>query len=201
MSGPSNLKKIFVWLFLLSALAFAHSKVVVDVKLTALFNEAGFAGVKNHWVYDENSSKEFLLENFGVESIAFNAKTSEAAFDEILGKARERNYYCYVLKGAEFLPASGISDFKIAYESKKIIIDFVVNFSIPVQDDYTMIVVVISDQTEALMMNVDMDKVDALFPKSIEVEYFYDFVRGLTMMKAFAPETEGLFLRYRNALK
>lgn len=182
-------------------LFFAHSTVMVEVGFSAVFDETGFSGVRNHWVYDEESSREILYKAFGVDSISFDAAASEVAFEKILGSARSKNYYCYVLMGSEFLVAKGVSDFKIAFSSKKIVLDFVVDFSVPARDEYTMIVAVVSDQTNAIMMDLVTDKTGAIFPKSLDVEYFYDFLHGMTMMKAFRPEVEGLFLRFKKASK
>lgn len=199
--GFLTLQKILLWVVLLNALVFAHSTVMVEVGFSAVFDETGFSGVRNHWVYDEESSREILYKAFGVDSLPNDTLASQIVFDNIFEKASEKNYYCYVLNGAEFVPATGVSSFKVTYKAKKIVLDFIVNFSIPARDEYTMIVAVVSDQTNAIMMDLITDKVGASFPKSLDVEYFYDFVHGMTMMKAFRSEVEGLFLRFRTRAK
>lgn len=199
--GFLTLQKILLWVVLLNALVFAHSTVRVEVEFSAVFDEVGFSGVRNHWVYDEESSREILYKAFGVDSVPNDTLASRIVFDNIFENAREKNYYCYVLNGADFVSATGVSDFKVSYKAKKMVLDFVVNFSIPARDEYTMIVAVVSDQTNAIMMDLITDKVGASFPKSLDVEYFYDFLHGMTMMKAFRPEVEGLFLRFRTRAK
>lgn len=174
---------------------------MVEVGFSAVFDETGFSGVRNHWVYDEESSREILYKAFGVDSVPNDTLASRIVFDNIFENAREKNYYCYVLNGAEFVPATGVSDFKVSYKAKKMVLDFVVDFSIPARGEYSMIVAVVSDQTNAIMMDLATDKAGASFPKSMEVDYFYDFLQGMTMMKAFRPEVEGLFLRFRTRAK
>lgn len=117
--GFLTLQKILLWVVLLNALVFAHSTVRVEVEFSAVFDETGFSGVRNHWVYDEESSREILYKAFGVDSLPNDTLANRIVFDNIFENAREKNYYCYVLNGADFVSATGVSDFKVSYKAKK----------------------------------------------------------------------------------
>jgi hypothetical protein len=102
-----------------------------------------------------------------------------------------------VLKETSFLQAGKIESFSAEMKNGKLVLDFKIAFFVPVASDYTMLVIVVSDQTNYIQMTVDMENADVDAPDAMDVEFFPDNLKGLTMFRAFMSDTEGLFLRYK----
>ena len=182
---------------LCASIAFAHPHVFVDATVKALFDENGFTGIQNRWVYDEiyssatiasadlNGDGKFSSEELGIlESIVFS-------------EAVKSNYFNYIQLGSNFLKADPVRNFKASVKQGRLILDFVVGFSIPAGSDYTMLVIVVADPSNYIQMITDMEKADVSAPENLEVEYFSDSLEGLSLFKAFLPYVEGLYLRYK----
>lgn len=177
--------------------ALAHPHVFVDAGVTVLYDASGFSGVKNRWVYDDVYSAAMMSsvdKNDDGKLSADEVKLLESA---ILGPIEKNNYYNYVQAGSVFLRASGVKDFKASLAKGKLVLDFVVSFSMPAKNDWTMLVIVVADPTNYIQMTTDMENAVVKSPESLEVEYFADALDGLTLFKAFRSEIEGLYLRYK----
>ena len=115
----------------------------------------------------------------------------------VLDPLQQSGYFNYVTVDSKFLPVRKIEGFSAAMKNGKLVLDFKVVFSIPATSDYTMLVIVISDQTNYIQMTTDMENADVDAPDGLDVEFFPDEVRGLTLFRAFRSDTEGLFLRFK----
>ena len=177
--------------------AFAHPHVFADVKVKVLYDATGFVGVENRWSYDEIYSAAMLssVDNNGDGKIS--ADVQPPLQTAILGPIEKNNYYNYVQAGSDFLKARKIRNFKASMVKGKLVLDFVVDFSMPATADWTMLVVVVADPTNYIQMTSDMENADVDAPKSLEVEYFADALDGLSLFKAFRSEIEGLYLRFK----
>lgn len=177
--------------------SFAHDVMSADVSFEVLFDENGLSGVRNHWVFNEEYSAHAVydvdLNGNGLLDIEEEPLLQKSIVDTLL----TANYNNYVLSGARFLEARGVSDFSAKMKSGRLSLDFTVLFSEPAVVDYTMLVVVVSDVHSKIMMDVDTDAAKVLFPKNLDVEYFPDWLKGITMLKAFDSSVRGLFLRFR----
>ncbi len=181
----------------LAVQAFAHPHVFADVKVKVLYNADGFAGVENRWSYDEIYSAAMFssVDKNGDGKISSDELPPLQA--AILGPIEKNNYYNYVQAGSNFLKARKIRGFKASMVKGKLVLDFVVDFSMPAVADWTMLVVVVADPTNYIQMTSDMENADVESPGNLEVEYFADALDGLTLFKAFRSEVEGLYLRYK----
>ena len=181
----------------LAVQAFAHPHVFADVKVKVLYDATGFVGVENRWSYDEIYSAAMLssVDNNGDGKIS--ADEQPPLQTAILGPIEKNNYYNYVQAGSDFLKARKIRNFKASMVKGKLVLDFVVDFSMPATADWTMLVVVVADPTNYIQMTSDMENADVDAPKSQEVEYFADALDGLSLFKAFRSEIEGLYLRFK----
>ncbi len=181
----------------LAVQAFAHPHVFADVKVKVLYDATGFVGVENRWSYDEIYSAAMLssVDNNGDGKIS--ADELLPLQTAILGPIEKNNYYNYVQAGSDFLKARKIRNFKASMVKGKLVLDFVVDFSMPATADWTMLVVVVADPTNYIQMTSDMENADVDAPKSLEVEYFADALDGLSLFKAFRSEIEGLYLRFK----
>lgn len=191
-------KIILVACGLLAATAFAHPHVFVDAKVQALFDEKGFSGIKNHWVYDEIYSAAMVA---SVDSDGDGKLSAQEEGEKlkglILGELAGSNYFNYVQSGADFLRAGSIQKFKASVANRKLVLDFVVPFSVPVGADYSMLVAVVADPTNYVQVTCDMEAAEVSAPASIDVEYFGDSLEGLTLFRAFLSYVEGLYLRFK----
>jgi len=177
--------------------AFAHPHVFADVGVTVVYDASGFAGIKNRWVYDEMYSTAMVASADADGDGKLAASEVEWLQSAILGPIEKNNYFNYVQAGSNFLKASRVKDFKASLVKGKLTIDFVVAFSQPAGNDWTMLVVVVADPTNYIQMTTDMENADVQSPESLEVEYFSDALEGLTLFRAFRSEIEGLYLRYK----
>ena len=60
-----------------------------------------------------------------------------------------------------------------------------------------MLVVAVADLTNYMLITPDMEQADVDAPDAIDVEFFNDVLKGLTVFRAFSPDLEGLFLRFK----
>lgn len=200
--GESIYMKHFFWLVLCSimaacTMAFAHNDMSADVQFEALFDSSGFIGIRNHWTFEEEYSASSILSVDENGNGTLDAREIPLLQKLIVDTLVEANYNNYVLSGSRFLQAKGISDFKASVKSGRLTLDFTVAFSEPAGKDYTMLVIVVYDNRSKILMDVDTDGAKVKFPKSLDVEFFPDWLKGITMLKAFDSSVRGLFLRYR----
>lgn len=180
-----------------SVQAFAHPHVFADVKVKIVYDANGFAGIENRWTYDEIYSAAMIASADKDGDGKLSASELSGLQAEILGPIEKNSYYNYVLAGSVFLKAERVENFKATLQKGKLVLDFTVKFSMPVTNEWTMLVVVVADPTNYIQMTADMENAKIQSPKSLEVEYFADALDGLTLFKAFRPEVEGLYLRYK----
>ena len=171
----------------LAALAVAHPHVYADVTVKAVFDHDGFVGVRNHWIFDEMYSA----------AMSASVAASEKIKKTVLGPIASSNYYNYVLVGTNFLQARDIKNFKAEIKNGRLVLDFTVAFSVPAKPDYTMVTIVVNDPTNYIQMTTDMDEADVDAPDEMDVEFFADNVKGLTLFRAFSSDVEGLYLRFK----
>jgi ABC-type uncharacterized transport system substrate-binding protein len=178
-------------------MAEAHPHVFADVTIKAVFSQDGFTGVLNHWVYDEVYSAAIMASVDADGNGKITGAENESVKKLVLEPIRQSNYFNYVLKETSFLQAGKIESFSAEMKNGKLVLDFKIAFFVPVASDYTMLVIVVSDQTNYIQMTVDMENVDVDAPDAMDVEFLPDNLQGLTMFRAFMSDTEGLFLRYK----
>ena len=193
----SLLSRVFLACGLLATAAFAHPHVFVDAKVQVLFDDKGLSGVKNHWVYDEIYSAAMVASADSDGDGKLTAQESEKLKPSILGELAKSNYFNYIQWGSDFLKAGDIRNFRASVVNRRLALDFVVGFSVPVGSDYSMLVVVVADPTNYVQVTCDMEASDAVAPQNIEVEYFADSLEGLSLFRAFLSYVEGLYLRFK----
>lgn len=191
-------KPFFFLIFLaFASVAWAHPHVFADVTVQAVFDESGLKGVQNHWEYDEIYGTSMYAaadaNDDGVLSDAELESLKKAVLEPLAGQ----NYYNYVLNGTKFLKATGVENFQAKKKNGKLILDYLVRFSIPVTKDYQFFVVVVADPTYYIAVTADMENSGAQAPDAMEVEYYDDNLDGLTLMKSFRSEVEGLYVRFK----
>lgn len=183
---------------LLTPLAYAHSEVFANVFVKAVFSQDGFVGVENHWTFDE----EFSESKLAMVDKNFDGKISqeegEVLMHDILDNLESRNYCNYVLSGTKFLKEEGIKEFKAEMVNGRLVLNFVVAFSEPSRQDYSMLVVVVDDLSNSVQMISNMEISGVVAPPELDVEYFSDSLSGLTLFRAFRSDVRGLFIRYRS---
>lgn len=192
-----NLEGFLLVVCCAASLAVAHPHVFADVSVVALFDKTGFVGVQNHWVYDEIYSAAMVAAADVNRDGKLSDQESRTLQKSILGPLEEQNYFNYVQVKTDFLKADAIDNFKANVKNGKLELDFVVRFAVPAATDYTMLVLVVADPTNYIQMTTDMENSDAKAPAEIDVEYFADSLDGLTLFKAFRPEIQGLYLRFK----
>ena len=181
----------------LVALAVAHPHVFADVTVKALFDKNGLVGVKNHWVFDEMYSAATFASADADGDGKISAKEGEQLKEIVLGPLASKNYYNYVLVETKFMSTSGIKNFTAALKNGKLVLDFTVAFSIPAKSDYTMVIIAVSDLTNYIQVTTNMEEGDVEAPDELDVDFFADNLKGLTLFQAFQKDVEGLYLRFK----
>lgn len=190
--------KSTVWISLFFSMAlYAHPHIFATAFLSVAFEPSGELVIKNRWVFDE------LYSAAKVESIGAKKK-GEVSKDEaleiersVVQMAQRFNYYNYLLVGSQFLAANDYKNLVIKREGKNLAVYFDLIFDIKAKDDYTIITLAVKDLSTYIDIDLDINKVKVDAPANIEVEYFTDVLKGLTLFKAFPPTMEGLYLRFR----
>jgi ABC-type uncharacterized transport system substrate-binding protein len=175
----------------------AHPHVFVDATVKVLFNEGGLSGVENRWVYDEVYSTATIASVDADGDGKLSAKEGDALRPIVFGEASKANYFNYIQCGSEFLKVEKIRSFKASVENRRLVLDFVLDFTVPVTNDYTLLVLVVADPSNYVQVTTDMENAEASAPESIDVEYFSDSLEGLSLFKAFLSYVEGLYLRFK----
>lgn len=190
-------KIVLLLLGLCASVAMAHPHVFVDATVKVLFNERGLSGVENRWVYDEVYSMATIASVDADGDGKLSAKESDALRPVVFGEASKANYFNYIQCGSEFLKVEKIRSFKASVENRRLVLDFVLDFTVPVTNDYTLLVLVVADPSNYVQVTTDMENAEASAPESIDVEYFSDSLEGLSLFKAFLSYVEGLYLRFK----
>lgn len=178
-------------------LAEAHPHVFIDATVKVIFDNAGLTSVKTRWVFDETYSLVMMSSGDSDGDGKISEKERDWFFDRILSQYAENNYNTYVQYGTSFLKARELKNFDATFKNNRLILDFETTFDCPVGDDYKMLVVAVADLTNYMLITPDMEQADVDAPDAIDVEFFNDVLKGLTVFRAFSPDMEGLFLRFK----
>lgn len=181
----------------IAAFAWSHPHVFADVKVQAVFDESGLVGIQNHWEYDEiYGSAMFAAADEDGNGVLSESETGLLK-SVILDPMEKDNYRNYLLYKTEFLKAESVENFQGTLRNGKLVLDFLVRFKIPVTADYTFFVFVVTDPTNYILIKSDMENSDVSAPDNLNVEFYNDVLEGLTMMRAFRSDVEGLFVRFK----
>ena len=181
----------------LAVTAGAHPHVFADATTIAVFDHTGFAGLRNLWTFDEMYSAAILASADTDGDGKISEKEAPKIRDAVLGPIAASNYHNYVMVGTEFLAARGITEFKATMKNGKLVLDFMVVIPVPAKQDYTMITVAVSDPTNYIQITADMEKADVTAPDEMDVDFFADNLKGLSLFRAFRSEIQGLYLRFK----
>ena len=192
-----------IWKSLLACLlcgtsfVFAHPHVFIDATVKAVFDDAGFSAIRNHWVYDELYSSAMMSSGDTDGDGQISDSENKWFCETILAPLKEYNYFNYIQSGTAFLKGLGLSNFKATFKNNRLVLDFETKFSIPIGSDYTMLVIAIADISNYFQVTADMENADVIGPDSFDIEFFNDGLRGLTLFRAFRSDIEGLYLRFK----
>jgi ABC-type uncharacterized transport system substrate-binding protein len=178
-------------------MAVAHPHVFVDATVKAVFDQNSLVGIRNHWVYDEIYSAATFASADADGNGQLSEKESEQLKNTVLGPLASKNFYNYVLVETDFYATDGIKNFKAEMKNGKLVLDFAVLFSIAAKKDYTMVTIAVDDLTNYIQITTDMESADVDAPDEMDVEFFADDLKGLTMFKAFRTGVQGLYLRFK----
>lgn len=191
------MRRFFLFLILLATMSWAHPHVFADVTVQAVFDETGFIGVQNHWEYDEIYGTSMFAAADANDDGSLSKKELESLKIAVLDPLAKQNYYNYVLSGTNFLPALNVENFQATKKNGKLVLDYLIRFSVPVSNEYKFLVIVVDDPLNYIQVTSDMGNSDAKAPDAIDVEYYDDSLEGLTMMKSFRSDVEGLYVRFK----
>lgn len=191
------MRRFFLFLILLATMSWAHPHVFADVTVQAVFDETGFIGVQNHWEYDEIYGTSMFAAADANDDGSLSKKELESLKIAVLDPLAKQNYYNYVLSGTKFLPALNVENFQATKKNGKLVLDYLIRFSVPVSNEYKFLVIVVADPSNYIQVTSDMGNSDAKAPDAIDVEYYDDSLEGLTMMKSFRSDVEGLYVRFK----
>jgi len=190
--------RLFSLCFLLeTTLAIAHPHIFMDAEANLVFNEKGFEGVQNHWVFDELYSKAMLESVDKDKDGKLNSEETKALQKIILPPILKFSYYNYLALGSKFVPPSQIADFTASFKQGKLILLFLTRFNIPASENYTMLLLAVTDPTNYIQITPDLNKSKINAPPNLDVEYFVDSLKGMTLFDGFSAQIQGIYIRFR----
>ena len=187
----------FAFLLLSATLALAHPHIFMDAEANLVFNEKGFEGVQNHWVFDELYSKAMLESVDKDKDGKLNSEETKALQKIILPPILKFSYYNYLALGSKFVTPSQITNFTASFEQGKLILLFLTRFNIPASENYTMLLLAVTDPTNYIQITPDLNKSKINAPPNLDVEYFVDSLKGMTLFDGFSSQVQGLYIRFR----
>jgi len=178
--------------------AFAHPHIFIDATANLIFDDNGLEGVLNTWKFDLIYSQAMIAAVDKDQNGIFDAAETAEFKKQIVDPAKQFSGFNYLGDGTIFFVPKGTKDLKASVKNGKLVIQFLNQFDIPVKsNDYTMLLLAVTDPTNYIQITIDMEKCEVKAPKSIDVEYFVDSLKGITLFKNFSANVKGLYVRYR----
>ena len=165
-------KRILVLVCLLAVIASAHPHVFIDATAGLVFNEKGLVGVQNKWVFDLIYSQAMIAAGDKNQNGIFEEDEIPLYREQVVEAAREFSRFNYIGDGSRFFPPSESRNLKVSVNKEgKLVVEFLNVFDIPaLSNDYTMLVVAITDPTNYILITTDMEQSEINAPASIDVE-------------------------------
>jgi len=194
-------KSVFCILLIFAGLAAAHPHVFIDAKVDLVFDEKEFVGVQNRWEFDLIYSQAMIAAADANNDGKFDSNELELYKEQIVDAALQYSRFNYIGDGTRFYSPRESKNLKASVTPDgKLDVEFLNTFHIPSNpDDYTMLVLAVTDPTNYILITVDMEKSEVSAPDAMEVEYFVDALDGLTLFKNFSGTVKGLYVRYQKA--
>ena len=190
--------RLFSLCFLLeTTLAIAHPHIFMSAEANLVFNENGFEGVQNRWVFDELYSKAMLETADKNKDGKFSPEETKTLREIILSPILKFSYYNYLALGSKFVIPSSIGKVTASFEQRKLVLVFSTGFDIPASKDYTLLLLAVTDPTNYIQISADLNKSTVQAPPNLDVEYFVDSVKGMTLFDGFSSQVQGLYIRFR----
>ncbi len=192
-------KLLFCIIGLFIGYAAAHPHVFIDAKVDMIFDENEFVGVQNRWEFDPIYSQAMIDAADKNKNGQFEANEITLYEEQIVNAAKEYSRFNYIGDGTRFYSPKEAKNIKASVNAKgNLVVEFLNTFHIPSNpEDYTMLVLAVTDPTNYILITVDMDKSDIDAPNAMDVEYFVDALDGLTLFKNFSGTVKGLYVRYQ----
>lgn len=194
-------KKILIFISLLAGLAVAHPHVFIDATIDLDFDEKGFVGVRNKWVFDLIYSQAMIAAGDKNQNGIFEADELPLYREQVVEAANEFSRFNYIGDDSQFFSPHEAKDLKVSISKEgRLVIEFLNSFDIPaLSNDYTMLVVAVTDPTNYILITTDMEQSKINAPDTIDVEYFVDSLSDLTQFKNFSSSVKGLYVRFKKA--
>lgn len=195
------MSKSFQIILIFVGMALAHPHVFIDANVSMVFDETGFAGVRNKWVFDLIYSQAMIAAGDLNKNGTFEKEELPLYQEQVVDAAKEFSRFNYVGDGTRFYSPGDIRDLKVSVSKEgRLVVEFVNMFHIPaVPNDYVMLVIAITDPTNYIMITTDMEQCEIEAPDSMDVEYFVDGLGDLTQFKNFSHIIQGIYVRYQKA--
>ncbi len=194
-------KRILALVCLFAGIVSAHPHVFIDATVDLVFDEKGFVGVQNRWAFDLIYSQAMIAAGDKNRNGIFEEDEIPLYREQVVEAAREFSRFNYIGDGSRFFPPSESRNLKVSVcKEGKLVVEFLNVFDIPaLSNDYTMIVVAVTDPTNYILITTDMDQSNIKAPDSIDVEYFVDSLSDLTQFRNFSNSVKGLYVRFKKA--
>ncbi len=194
-------KKILGYICLFAGLVAAHPHVFIDATIDLTFDEKGFVGVQNKWVFDLIYSQAMIAAGDKNQNGIFETDELSLYREQVVEAAKEFSRFNYIGDGSQFFPPHESRDLKVSISKEgRLVVEFLNAFDIPALSvDYTMLVIAVTDPTNYILITTDMEQSKIKAPDSIDVEYFVDSLSDLTQFKNFSNSVKGLYVRFKKA--
>ena len=194
-------KSLFCIFCVFFGIAFSHPHVFIHARVDLIFDENEFVGVQNRWEFDLIYSQAMIAAADANGNGTFETDELQLYKNQIVDAATEYSRFNYIGDGTHFFSPKESKNLKASVTKEgKLVVEFLNTFHIPSNpDDYTMLVLAVTDPTNYILITVDMEQSEVHAPDAMAVEYFMDALDGLTQFKNFSGTVKGLYVRYQKA--
>ena len=184
-----------------SQTSFSHPHAFIDNKLTMIFDNEGFAGIRVEWVFDEffssmitgdyDRNQNNILENSEIDAIEKEAFDNLANFD----------YFTVIRIGGKSFKVKYVHDFSAALKEGKLIYDFFMPCHVKAISTFKEVVISQYDPTYYTDMSLDegqpvMIEGDSGFETSSrisenpKISYYFGLVHPIETIVRFRLKNE-----------
>jgi ABC-type uncharacterized transport system substrate-binding protein len=152
---------------------FAHPHIFIDYTIDFVFEQDELTGIKTVWLFDEMYSS-MLLQNYDVDQNGYIDKNETATMQrDAFSNLENYNYFIYITANNKCYKVKTVQDFAVDARDDRVIYEFFVPYSLPVENLYQNIEVCMYDETyyvDLWPLNDD----PALFTNAETVDYKYE---------------------------
>jgi ABC-type uncharacterized transport system substrate-binding protein len=179
-----------------ATIALAHPHVFVDYSLSFVFNENGFAGVEQHWVFDEMFTSTVLYEFDRDQNLSLDEKEITEIKEKYFSSLKDFAYFTHIKIDGKDFEVRYVKDFFAGIQEDKLVYRFFVPCHVSATSNFKEILVSIYDDTYYTDMasasdtlsfqgREDRHQIEYSIGEKNECAYYYEMIIPQTITLKF----------------